>query len=130
VEEVNRQPYDSDGGLNYGWPIMEGRHCLAGSCSVDGLEQPIAEYSHDEGCSVIGGYVYRGQEQPRLQGIYIFGDWCSGRVFTLQVDEGTVTPKTVLQSGLSISSFGEDEAGEVYLLDFEGSGLYRLVVAD
>lgn len=127
-EEIDRQPADAPGGLNYGWPVMEGRHCLAGSCSITGYVQPIAEYSHDQGCSVIGGYVYRGQAQPELEGVYIFGDWCSGRIFTLQVDGGTVTPKTVLQSGLQVSSFGEDEAGEIYLVDFAGGGLYRVVV--
>jgi glucose/arabinose dehydrogenase len=127
-EEIDRQPGDAAGGLNYGWPIMEGRHCLAGSCTVAGYVDPIAEYGHDQGCSVIGGHVYRGKAQPELEGIYVLGDWCSGLVFTLQVDEGTVTPKVVLESGLQISSFGEDEAGEIYLVDFAGGGLYRVVV--
>jgi glucose/arabinose dehydrogenase len=127
-EEIDRQPADAPGGLNYGWSVMEGRHCLATSCTVAGYVQPIAEYGHDQGCSVIGGYVYRGQAQPALIGIYVFGDWCSGLVFTLQVDEGTVTPKLVLESGMQISSFGEDEAGEIYLVDFAGGGLYHVVV--
>jgi glucose/arabinose dehydrogenase len=127
-EEIDRQPPDAAGGLNYGWPIMEGRHCLAGSCTMAGYVQPIAEYSHDQGCSVIGGYVYRGEVNPELQGVYVFGDWCSGRIFTLDVDGETITPKTVLESGLQVSSFGEDEAGEVYLVDFAGGGLYRIVV--
>jgi glucose/arabinose dehydrogenase len=127
-EEIDRQPPDAAGGLNYGWPIMEGRHCLAGSCTITGYVQPIAEYSHDQGCSVIGGYVYRGAVQPELQGVYVFGDWCSGRIFTLDVDGETITPKTVLESGLQVSSFGEDEAGEIYLVDFAGGGLYRVVV--
>jgi glucose/arabinose dehydrogenase len=127
-EEIDRQPAEAAGGLNYGWPIMEGRHCLAGSCTMTGYVQPIAEYSHDLGCSVIGGYVYRGAVQPELQGVYVFGDWCSGRIFTLDVDGETITPKTVLESGLQVSSFGEDEAGEIYLVDFAGGGLYRIVV--
>jgi glucose/arabinose dehydrogenase len=127
-EEIDRQPPDAAGGLNYGWPIMEGRHCLAGSCTMTGYVQPIAEYSHDQGCSVIGGYVYRGAVQPELQGVYVFGDWCSGRIFTLDVEGETITPKTVLESGLQVSSFGEDEAGEIYLVDFAGGGLYRVVV--
>lgn len=127
-EEIDRQPPDAAGGLNYGWPIMEGRHCLAGSCTTEGYVQPIAEYSHDLGCSVIGGYVYRGEVQPELQGVYVFGDWCSGRIFTLDVDGETITPKTVLESGLQVSSFGEDEAGEIYVVDFAGGGLYRVVV--
>jgi glucose/arabinose dehydrogenase len=127
-EEINRQPADAPGGLNYGWPIMEGRHCLSTSCTVAGLVEPIAEYGHDQGCSVIGGHVYRGQDQPELYGIYVLGDWCSGLMFTLQVDEGTVTPKVVLDSGLQISSIGEDEAGELHLVDLAGGGLYRIVV--
>jgi len=127
-EEIDRQPPDAAGGLNYGWPIMEGRHCLAGSCVIEGYVQPIAEYSHDLGCSVIGGYVYRGEAQPELQGVYMFGDWCSGRIFTLDVDGETMTPRNVLESGLQVSSFGEDEAGEVYVVDFAGGGLYRVVV--
>ncbi len=127
-EEIDRQPPDAAGGLNYGWPIMEGRHCLAEGCTMTGFVQPIAEYSHDQGCSVIGGYVYRGEVQPELQGVYVFGDWCSGRIFTLDVDGETITPRTVLESGLQVSSFGEDEAGEIYLVDFAGGGLYRIVV--
>jgi glucose/arabinose dehydrogenase len=127
-EEIDRQPPDAAGGLNYGWPIMEGRHCLAGSCVMEGYVQPIAEYGHDLGCSVIGGYVYRGEAQPELQGVYMFGDWCSGRIFTLDVDGETMTPRNVLESGLQVSSFGEDEAGEVYVVDYAGGGLYRVVV--
>jgi glucose/arabinose dehydrogenase len=127
-EEIDRQPADAPGGLNYGWPIMEGRHCLSTSCTTAGYVEPIAEYGHDLGCSVIGGHVYRGQDQPELNGIYVLGDWCSGLVFTLQVDEGTVTPKVVLESGLQISSIGEDEDGEMYLVDLAGGGLYRIVV--
>ncbi len=127
-EEVNRQPADAAGGLNYGWPIMEGRHCLGATCVIDGLVQPIAEYSHDTGgCSVIGGYVYRGSAQPELAGVYVFGDWCTGTIYTLQVDEGTITPKAVLESGLAPSAFGEDDSGEVYLVDFARGGLYRVV---
>ena len=129
-EEIDRQPADAPGGLNYGWPVMEGRHCLAGTCNVFGYVQPIAEYSHDLGCSVIGGYVYRGPTQPQLEGVYIFGDWCSGRIFTLEVDGATISPKNVLESGLQVSSFGEDEAGEIYLVDFAGGGLYRVFVPD
>lgn len=127
-EEINRQPADGPGGLNYGWPIMEGRHCRTGSCTISGFVQPIAEYDHNSGCSVIGGYVYRGTDQPDLDGVYVFGDWCSGFLFTLQVDEGTITPKVVLRSGMQVSSFGEDEAGEIYLVDFADGGLYHVVL--
>ncbi len=127
-EEINRQPADGPGGLNYGWPIMEGRHCRTGTCTITGFVQPIAEYDHSSGCSVIGGFVYRGTAQPDLDGVYVFGDWCSGILFTLQVDEGTITPKPVLSSGLAVSSFGEDDSGEIYLVDFAGGGLYHVVL--
>jgi hypothetical protein len=108
---------------------MEGRHCYVDNCDQAPHVKPIAEYSHEWGCSITGGYVYRGERQPELRGIYLFGDYCSGRIFTLQVDEGTVTPKVVLESGLSITAFGVDSAGEVYVADIGGS-IHRIVVAD
>jgi glucose/arabinose dehydrogenase len=127
-EEVNFQAADAPGGRNYGWPIMEGRHCTAGaSCTTSGLVQPMVEYDHSLGCSVIGGYVYRGSAQP-MNGAYVFADYCSGIVFTLVVDGATVNYKQALNSGLGVSAFGEDEAGELYLVDFDGGGLYRVVV--
>ncbi|HEY7738344.1 MAG TPA: PQQ-dependent sugar dehydrogenase [Candidatus Limnocylindria bacterium] len=128
-EEIDHQPVGAPGGLNYGWPIMEGRHCLDGStCSTEGYVLPIAEYGHDQGCAVVGGYVYRGTVQTVMNGAYIFADWCSGRIFTLDVNGEVMTPRTVLQSGLSPSAFGEDEDGELYLVDFNGGGLYRVVL--
>jgi glucose/arabinose dehydrogenase len=129
-EEIDRQAGDSAGGENYGWNVMEGRHCYQDGCDQTGYVKPIAEYSHSSGCSVTGGYVYRGQAQPALAGVYVFADYCSGLVFTLQVDEGTITPKQVLDSGLSVSAFGEDEAGELYLADHAGGGIYRVLADD
>jgi glucose/arabinose dehydrogenase len=126
-EEIDRQPADSAGGENYGWNVMEGRHCFGGDCDQSGFVKPIAEYSHDLGCSVTGGYVYRGTAQPELQGVYVFGDYCSGIIFTLQVDEGTIDPKRVLDSGLGISSFGTDENGEIYVVDIRGAVYHVLV---
>jgi len=128
-EEIDRQPSDSSGGENYGWNVMEGRHCYRDGCDQAPYVKPIAEYSHDEGCSVTGGKVYRGTAQPGLVGIYVFGDYCSGRLFTLQVDEGTVSPKVVLESGLGITAFGTGEDGELYLADVSGGGIYRVLVA-
>jgi glucose/arabinose dehydrogenase len=128
-EEVNRQPGDARGGENYGWAVMEGRHCYADDCDQAPYVKPVAEYSHDMGCSITGGHVYRGTRQPELVGIYVFGDYCSGLLFTLQVDEGTVTPKIVLESGLSITAFGTAEDGEIYVAAIEGT-IHRVVVAD
>ena len=128
-EEIDRQPGDSTGGEDYGWNIMEGRSCLSDpNCDQRPFVKPIAQYGHDQGCAVVGGYVYRGAAQPALQGVYVFADYCSGRVFTLQVDEGTTTPKPVLDSGLAISSFGQAEDGELYLTDLSGGTIQHVVV--
>jgi glucose/arabinose dehydrogenase len=127
-EEIDRQPAGSRGGENYGWNVMEGSHCFRDECDPTGLVLPIAEYDHDAGCSVTGGYVYRGEAQPVLQGVYVFADYCSGTVFTLQVAGDTITPKPVLDSGLNISAFGEDDAGELYLADHANGGIYRVLV--
>ena len=118
-------------GGNYGWRIMEGRHCFLPEkdCQVEGLIMPISEYGHDQGrCSVTGGYVYRGRNFPALQGNYLFGDYCSGELFAVLVGNGVAAgsePRVLRKSGMRISSFGEDEAGEVYVVDHRG-GLYRL----
>jgi glucose/arabinose dehydrogenase len=119
------------GGGNYGWRIMEGAHCYnpEQGCSPEGLMFPIAEYGHEEGrCSITGGYVYRGRSIPALRGTYLFGDYCSGEVFGLSESVNRKTPavpRVLMKTGLRISSFGEDEAGEVYVVDHKG-GIYRL----
>lgn len=119
-EEIDRV----EKGKNYGWRIMEGKHCFIPStgCAQNGLTLPIAEYANGSGrCSITGGYVYRGQRVPRLQGTYIFGDFCSGEVMGLVNNQVTV----LLATGLRISSFGEDQVGELYLVD-HGGGIYRI----
>jgi glucose/arabinose dehydrogenase len=127
-EEVDRQPGDSSGGENYGWNVMEGRHCYDGSCDQRPYVKPVAEYGHDAGCAITGGYVYRGAAQPALDGVYVFGDYCSGTIFTLQVDEGTITPKPVLSSGKQISALGVGEDGEIFLADLGGGRIYHVIV--
>ncbi|HKY71044.1 MAG TPA: PQQ-dependent sugar dehydrogenase [Nitrospira sp.] len=118
-------------GGNYGWRIMEGAHCYnpEEGCSPEGLIFPIAEYGHEEGrCSITGGYVYRGSAVPGLRGTYLFGDYCSGELFALSASanrRGSAVPRILMRTGLRISSFGEDEAGEVYVVDHRGA-LYRL----
>ncbi len=126
-EEIDRQPADSRGGENYGWNVMEGTLCTSSSCDQRPYVLPIFDYAHDRGCAVIGGYVYRGTRQPALQGSYLFGDECSGTVFSLQVDEGADTAAAVLSSGKRISSFGEGEDGEIYLADLAGGAIFRVV---
>jgi glucose/arabinose dehydrogenase len=126
-EEVNFQPSESSGGENYGWSIMEGNHCFRqGQCNTDGLEMPIFEYPHSEGCSVTGGYVYRGQEFPAMGGNYFVADYCRGTIWRL-IRQGTGWESAVvLNSGLVIPSFGEDVNGELYVLDFNSGGVFTV----
>jgi glucose/arabinose dehydrogenase len=124
-EEINRQPGDSAGGENYGWDHFEGTHCSSACDSITAVA-PRTEYSHDAGCSVSGGYVYRGTAQPAMVGTYLFGDYCSGTIWTLPADDG-VTPRMLADTDLRISSFGEGEDGEMYVLDIFGGGLHRLI---
>lgn len=113
-------------GKNYGWRIMEGAHCFSPptGCRTRGLELPIHEYSHAEGCSVIGGFVYRGRSVRGLAGRYIFADLC-GPLWALTPSGSTWTRTELLQTGLSISSLGEDQLGELYVLDYSGS-IYKV----
>jgi glucose/arabinose dehydrogenase len=128
-EEISLQPSTSPGGQNYGWPIMEASHCFqADSCNQTVLALPIAEYDHSQGCSVTGGYVYRGQQYPMLAGIYLFGDYCSGRIWGLAPVAGESWRVAQLaRADLALSSFGEDEAGELYLLDMGRGELLKII---
>ncbi len=118
-------------GLNYGWNVMEGFHCFSpgSGCDRTGLVDPVTEYDHSEGCSVTGGHVYRGDRLPSLYGAYVYGDFCSGKIWALRYDGSEVTEQAlVAESGLAISAFGEDEAGDLYVLDFQSQGkIYRFV---
>ena len=119
-------------GRNYGWNIMEGSHCflLTAGCDQSGLELPVWEYSLSSGnCSAIGGHVYRGKEFPSLMGAYVYGDFCSGKIWGLRYDVNPVTEEMLLvDSGLSITSFGRDLAGNLYVLS-RNAGIYRLALA-
>lgn len=124
-EEIDFQPADSTGGLNYGWNHREGMHPYA-SEQTQGLTDPIAEYGRGGGCSVTGGFVVRSPSIPAWNGIYLFGDYCQGNVWgLLQNPDGTWTMQAVFRSGARISSFGEDANGEIYLID-HGGEIYRL----
>jgi glucose/arabinose dehydrogenase len=129
-EEVNVQPAGSSSGQNYGWPIMEGLHCYpdGSDCDPAGLTLPVAEYNHAQGCSVTGGYVYRGQAFPALSGIYLYGDYCSGRIWGLvRSGDGAWQNAELGQADARISSFGQDESGELYLTDIAGGTLFRII---
>jgi len=127
-EEIDFQPAGSGTGANYGWNIMEGSLCFLapGLCSSAGLVLPVAEYDHAAGdCSVTGGYVYRGGN-PSLQGTYLYGDFCSGRIWGLRRNGAAWENRLLLDSTLLISTFGEDEAGELYVADYGTGALYRI----
>ena len=129
-EEIDRATHSSGGGIgrNYGWRVLEGRSCFkpASGCSSAGKTHPIAVYSHSSGCAVVGGYVYRGALFGAMRGAYLFGDYCSGRIWALKSNGASAqTPSLLRSSGLNISSFGEGENGELYLTDL-GGGVYRV----
>jgi hypothetical protein len=128
-EEVNVRPA-ADKGVNYGWNIMEGRHCYnASSCNQSGLTLPVLEYNHSEGCSITGGFVYRGSKIPALQGHYFYADYCRGQVHSFKFASGAVSEPKAWDFGDigSVPSFGEDANGELYVLSSNGT-VYRLTL--
>ena len=116
-------------GGNYGWNTLEGNHCFAprDDCDRDGKIPPVFEYPLDgQPCSVIGGYVYRGASIPWLTGAYVYGDFCSGKVYGLRHANGQVIEhKELASTGLRIMSFAQDNDGELYLLS-QSDGIHRL----
>ena len=152
-EEINYESANSPGGVNYGWRIMEAKHCFnpKEDCNENGLTQPILEYPNDanymrtltgmdqpevDGCSVTGGYVYRGKQIKGLEGFYLFGDYCSGNIWSFKEENGKAiefknrTEEINLANGEYtnyISSFGEDSDGELYIIDYNGS-VYKLII--
>jgi glucose/arabinose dehydrogenase len=122
-------------GGNFGWNIMEGNHCFPPSatmCNTTGLILPIFEYGHvtGGGISIIGGFVYRGSAIPGLVGTYVFADLSGGRVWGLtQNSQGGWDQTDLLIHGLTVSAFGRDTGGELYLIDYRGGSIRRLVAA-
>lgn len=134
-EEIDRSTavngQNAGRGLNYGWRVIEGNACYnpSSGCSTSGKTSPMAVYSHSLGCSVTGGYVYRGLAYHGLVGGYLFGDFCSGRIWALRAyGSATQTPVLMADTGLSISSFGEGPDGTMYVTDL-GAGEIWAVVA-
>jgi hypothetical protein len=131
-EEIDFQAAGTPGGLNFGWAIREGpcargrqQPCVAASPE---LTEPIAFYDRGTGASVTGGFVYRGSRFPALSGRYFYGDFISGRIWSLPPAGGTSerVPRLELETGLGISSFGEDESGELYVVDYFGGEIRGL----
>jgi glucose/arabinose dehydrogenase len=138
-EEIDFQPSTSTGGENYGWRCMEGLGCtgLSGcTCNAAGLTLPIHEFTHAGGnCSVTGGYAYRGSAMGGLAGTYFFGDYCSSKIWSFRFEAGVVVEFTDRTAELepagaltinSITSFGEDAAGELYIVDPSGGEIYLI----
>lgn len=117
-EEIDFLPAGSPGGANFGWSIMEGSYGYDGA-PQPGLLLPAAEYNHDFGCSVTGGYVYRGA-MPEWNGVYLYGDYCSGTVWGLILSNGQWQSQVTFEADVRITSFGQDEDGEVYLVSDDG----------
>jgi glucose/arabinose dehydrogenase len=127
IEEIDR----IEKGGNYGWNIMEGPQCFrASTCDQSGLIPPRASYGHETGsCSVTGGYVYHGDALPELDGWYIYGDYCSGLLWGFDASSDTSEPVLLSETGLTITSFAVDPAGELYLVTFD-KAIYRLARAE
>ena len=124
-EEVDYLPTGSPGGANFGWDFREGKHDYDGK-APSGLTEPIAEYSHAEGgCSVTGGYVYRGS-MPAWNGVYLYGDYCTGFIWGLIQVNGEWQVQLLFDAEGNITSFGQDEAGEVYLVT-DGGNIFKLI---
>ena len=125
LEEVDRVTL----GGNYGWRCFEGTRSTGFACgSLPNLLPPVAEYGRTVGRSITGGYVYRGSAIPSLVGRYVFGDFATGRIFSIaESTQSTLTVTGGFASGLGISSFAEDNTGELYVVDYSGGQLYRIV---
>ena len=126
-EEIHVQAANSKGGGNYGWNIMEGRHCYnSRNCEQSNLIKPVVEYDHSQGDrSITGGCVYRGKEFPRMRGVYFYADYVSGRLWGLQRTQNAWETKLLLETSYNISTFGEDEVGNLYLADLKGK-IYKI----
>jgi glucose/arabinose dehydrogenase len=125
-EEVDYDPHSSGGGDNYGWRRMEGTHSYNGGTPPAGHHGPIYEYSHDHGCSITGGFVYRGSKIHDLKGAYVFADFCGGELEAFVQDGGRANGHRLLGPKLEqLSSFGQSASGEIYVMSL-GGGLYRI----
>jgi glucose/arabinose dehydrogenase len=128
-EEIDVQLV-AKGGMNFGWAEYEGTRCQHQNpsvCRPQGLTMPAVEYVHGlDQCAVIGGFVYRGIAYPTLKGRYVYGDYCSGQIWSVDLEDGDA-PRQMIDSQMLISAFAEDERGELYVLSYGDGTIYRLV---
>ena len=127
-EEVDAAPAGA-AGLDFGWRRWEGRHCYnpPTGCDPAGVAMPLAEYGHDQGCAIVGGVVYRGAAIPALDGAYLFGDYCSGKLWAIDAAGGEQKPTLLLSTGLTISSIAGDDSGELVVTDLRGGTVFGAV---
>lgn len=131
AEEIDFQSNLSKGGENYGWGEMEGMLCYRRGCDPSKYTLPVLEYTHTEGnVSVTGGFVYRGARWPALQGTYVYGDYGSGRIWGTRREGPLFNNRLLLDSPINISTFGEDEAGELYVAGHGAGAIYRIEGSD
>jgi glucose/arabinose dehydrogenase len=126
-EEIDAAPA-SAAGLNYGWNLMEGSHPFHGDGATRGLTAPIEEYDHGQGCSITGGFVYRGRTLKNVVGCYFFADYCTGWVRSLRYERGKVSDRREWLHAGDVSSFGVDASGELYVVTLAGR-VAKLVAA-
>ncbi len=131
LEEVDVVSIDSDGGANFGWPITEGSSCFnATSCDTAGITLPVIEYGHEDGCSITGGFVYRGSAIPEINGHYFYSDWCTGLMRSFIYADGVVTSQTdwtdQLPKAGQVNTFGLDGFGELYIGNHNNE-IYKIV---
>lgn len=127
-EEVNYLSAGSPGGANFGWKYREAAHAFEGKPPAGAsLIDPVAEYAHGQGCSVTGGFVYWGEALPEFRGVYLYSDYCNGRIWGLLKDAaGSWQSRVLFETGFNVSSFGEDRQGELYIIDQGSGAVYRL----
>ena len=133
AEEIDFQSSLSNGGENYGWRAMEGMICFdpPQNCDRTGLTLPVFEYTRRQGnASVTGGFVYRGPRWPPLRGTYVYGDYATGRIWGIRREGPLFNNRLLLDSNLNISTFGEDEAGELYVAHHGAGEVYRIDAAE
>lgn len=124
AEEINVHPSGAPGGLNFGWIATEGRECRLEGCDTEGITWPVVAYPHDDAnCGVIGGYVVRTEHV--LNGQYLFGDLCSGRIWSVDAEDPG-EPTLQMETGYRMSSFGTDLDGRILLVHFHSGRVFRI----
>ena len=127
-EEINVQRLGAARGANYGWPRAEGPECYQEDCTA--FVPPVLSYTHDDGCSVTGGYVYRGAALPELVGSYLYSDFCTGTIWAAKRRGNTWRSRVLVDTPAAINGFARDDRGELFVLDYGAGTVYQLTAAD